>query len=88
VLVVQSDAFNQSQIGTAVVVSLTSNLGRAHVPGNVILSQKETGLPRDSVVNVSHVSTIDRAQLDARVGRVSQRIMRQVEDGLRIVLDL
>ena len=58
----------------------------AHAPGNVFLSRKVTGLPKDSVANVSQVITIDKGFLTESVGSVPQRLLEQIEDGLRLVL--
>ncbi len=60
VVVVQNDSFNRSKIATVVCVPLTSNLHWAQAPGNVTLSAKATGLPKDSVANVSQVVTLDK----------------------------
>jgi len=88
VLIVQDNAFNQSLIQTVIVVVITSNLDLAQAPGNVILPRKATGLPRDSVVNVSQVVTIDKAFLSERVGSLSDDIQEAVDQGLRLVLYL
>lgn len=88
VLVVQSDEFNSSRIGTTVAAAITSNLALAAAPGNVGLPRRDTGLPRDSVVNVSQLTTLDKTFLTARVGRITDVLLRQVEDGMRLVLDL
>ena len=76
VLVVQADAFNRSRIQTVVVVVLTSNLRLRAAPGNVLLKANETGLPKDSVANVSQVLTIDRSFLTEHAGRIA-RIFHQ-----------
>ncbi len=86
VVVVQSDAFNLSEISTIVVVPLTSNLGLGQFPGNVTLSSKATGLPKDSVANVSQITTVDRIQLAERVGSLSRAKRTAVLDGVSIVL--
>jgi mRNA interferase MazF len=86
VVVVQSDAFNLSDISTIVVVPITSNLGLGRFPGNVLLSAKSTGLPKDSVANVSQVTTVDRRQLQRRVGALSRAKRTAVLDGISIVL--
>lgn len=86
VLVVQSDAFNRSRIGTVVVVVLSSNLRLLEAPGNVLLPARAAGLPRDSVANVSQLLTLDRGDLDAEAGRIEPRLMHQVEQGMRLVL--
>lgn len=88
VLLVQSDAFNRSRLSTVVAVVLTGNLRLLDAPGNVLLSSRTSGLPRDSVANVTQVATFDRALLTERVGRLSPAALAQVSDGLRIALDL
>ncbi len=88
VLIVQDNAFNQSLIQTVIVVVITSNLDLAQAPGNVLLPRKATSLPRDSVVNVSQVVTIDKAFLSERVGSLSDDIQEAVDQGLRLVLYL
>jgi mRNA interferase MazF len=87
-LVVQANEFNRSQIATVLTVLLTSNPGIAAAPGNVLLSRKETRLPKDSVANVSQVYTVDKSFLVERVGALSDQLMRRVEDGLKLVLAL
>jgi len=86
VVVVQGDPFNRSRIATAVCVPLTSNLEWAEAPGNVLLSARSTGLPRDSVANVSQLVTLDRSLLTERVGRVSRRQMALLFAGIDVVL--
>jgi mRNA interferase MazF len=88
VLVVQADSFNRSLIGTVVVVAITSNLRLADAPGNLRLSRRDSGLKRDSVVNVSQVLTLDRSYLTERAGRLSDRLLESVESGLRLVMAL
>lgn len=86
VVVVQGDALNRSRIATVVVVPLTSNLAWAHAPGNVALSADATGLPRDSVANVSQIVTIDRTTLTKRVGKLSAGKVQLILSGIDIVL--
>lgn len=88
VVVVQADALNQSRVRTVVAAAITSNTGLAAVPGNVFLPAAASGLPRDSVVNVTAVTTFDREELDGPVGRVPLAAMRAVDEGLRRVLAL
>ena len=88
VLVVQAEAFNQSSINTVVVASLTTNLKLAAAPGNVACRPRGTGLPQPSVVNVSQLSTLDRRFLLNRIGSLPAPVMREVEDGLKLVLGL
>jgi mRNA interferase MazF len=86
IVVVQSDAFNLSEIATVVVVPLTSNLGFERFPENVLLAARATGLPKDSVANVSQVTTIDRRQLTERIGSISKGKRAAVLEGISIVL--
>jgi len=88
VLVVQSNPFNQSRIGTVVIAAITSNLALAEAPGNVRVGKGDTGLSRASVVNVSQILTIDRQLLTSKVRSLPATAMRAVDDGLRLVLGL
>ncbi|HWL36709.1 MAG TPA: type II toxin-antitoxin system PemK/MazF family toxin [Frankiaceae bacterium] len=87
-VVVQSDDVNRSAIGSVVVASLTSNTQLGQIPGNVFVPASATGLPKDSVVNVSQLSAVPRDDLDGPVGQVPLALMREVDDGLRRVLAL
>lgn len=86
VVVVQGDSINNSRIATVVCVPLTSNLKWANAPGNVQLSQAATGLPRESVANVSQIVTLDKALLVERVGRLSKVKLELVLSGIDVVL--
>jgi mRNA interferase MazF len=84
--VIQSDPFNESRINTVIVAVVTSNLRLARCPGNVLLERRQSGLPRDSVINVSQLLTIDKAFLTERVSLLRMEIMARVEVGLKLVL--
>jgi len=86
VLVVQGDAFNRSTIATVVSIPLTSNLRWADAPGNVRLSARSTGLPRDSVANVSQIVSLDKTVLTERVGKLSRAKVALVLSGIDVVL--
>jgi mRNA interferase MazF len=88
VVVVQSDAFNRSKIQTVVAVTLTTNLRLGDAPGNVLIPKAQSGLPRDSVANVSNVVTVDQAQLAKRERNLPPLLTRAIDRGLRLVLDL
>jgi len=88
VLIVQSDAFNASRIQTVIAAVITSNLDLTAAPGNLILRRKDSGLTRDSVVNVSQLITLDKAYLTERVGRLAKRHSGAIDEGLRLVLGL
>lgn len=86
-VVVQSDVFNRTRIATTVVCVITSNTSRAEAPGNVALRKGDAHLPKPSVVNVSQVVTVDKAELAERVGRLSAAVMADVLRGLRLVFE-
>lgn len=88
VLVVQSDVFNRSAISTVLVAAITSHIRLANAPVNVPLSRRESGLPRDSVVNVSQLLTLDKRYLLARVRNLPAASVREVDAGLRHLLSL
>jgi len=88
VVVIQADGFNRSKIKTVIAVALSSNLALAKLPGNVRLAAKESGLPKDSVMNVTQIVTLNRECLTERVGSVPGALMISLEEGLRTVLDL
>ena len=88
VVIIQSNAFNESRIATVIVVVITSNLSLDAAPGNVRLRASLSGLPRASVVNVSQILTLDRSLLTTRVRRLPQDVFGRVEDGLRVSLAL
>ena len=88
VLIVQANSFNHSRISTVIVVALSSNAALADAPGNITLSSRQTGLTKDSVANVSQVLTLDKQFLRDKAGKLSSRLMRQVDQGLHLVLDL
>jgi len=86
-VVAQSDLFNRSRIATTVVCLITSNMTRAGAPGNVVLRRGDAGLPKASVVNVAQVVTVDKIDLEERVGRLSGAALRSVLAGLRLVFE-
>jgi mRNA interferase MazF len=88
VLVVQADSFNRSNIQTAIVAVITSNLHLALAPGNVLLPARSSGLSRDSVINVSQVLAVDREFFTECVGKLPRRFQALVDEGLRSILHL
>lgn len=88
VLVIQINRFNRSRIKTVLVVSVTTNLALAELPGNVLVPAHDAGLEEDSVVNVTQVVTVDRDFLESRIGALPEKLLRRVEDGLRLIQGL
>lgn len=87
-LVIQSDAFNRSRIGTVVVAAVTSNLKYESLPGNVRLHKGDGGIPKASVVNLSQIHSIDRQFIRSRIGTLSAEKVEQVKAGVKVVLGL
>jgi len=88
VLIIQSDSYNASRLATVVAAVITSNTGLAAMPGNVFLPAVATGLPHDSVVNVTALVTLNKDEIDHAVANVPAGLMGDVEQGLRRVLGL
>ncbi len=88
VLIVQTDAFNRSRLHTVIAVVLSANLRLVAAPGNVLIPAKASGLRKDSVANVSQVITVDREFLIELAGRVRGQVLKDVENGLRLILGL
>jgi len=86
IIVIQGDAFNESDIATVICVTVTSNLRWADAPGNVLIPSRTSGLDRDSVANVSQLVTLDRSQLRRRVGRMPPRLLELVLAGIDVAL--
>ena len=86
IVVIQGDALNRSRISTVVCIPLTSNIKWANAPGNVLLKKEVTGLPQDSVANVSQIVALDRSQLTERVGKVAPRHLTAIVNGVDVVL--
>lgn len=86
VVVIQGDALNRSNIATVVCVPLTSNLKWAGAPGNLLLQASVTGLPKESVANVSQIVTLDKSDLTERTGTLTRTKLELVLSGIDVVL--
>ena len=86
-VVIQNNLFNRSRINTVVVCALTSNLSRAQAPGNILLETGEANLPKQSVVNVSQIFTVDKGDLVEMIGALSRQRIRQILDGVSLLLE-
>ena len=86
-VVVQNDVFNQSAIATTVVCLITSNLSRAGAPGNGLLKKGEANLPKESVVNITQILTVDKAELAECIGKLSSKPAAAVREGLYMLFD-
>ena len=88
VLIVQSNEFNESAIRTSICAAMTSNMRLADAPGNVRVTRRTSGLPQESVVNVSQLITLDKQRLTEKVGRLPAESLRDLEAGIRLMLAL
>jgi mRNA interferase MazF len=88
VIIIQSDAFNKSRINTVICAVITSNTKLANAPGNVLLSKNDSNLSKESVINVSQIITLDKSILTECVGTVNKSIIKQFENGIKLVFDL
>ena len=86
-VVIQNNVFNHSRISTVVVCVITSNLRRARMPGNVLLDEGEGNLPKQSVVNVSQIYTVNKLDLLDRMGTLEQERVREILDGVHLLIE-
>jgi mRNA interferase MazF len=84
-VVIQENVFNHSRIPSVVVCALTSNIKRVNLPGNVLLEAGEANLPKQSVVEVSKVMAVDKAQLGEYIGSLSEQRIHQILAGMRFL---
>ena len=87
-VVIQGNPFNQSQIPTIVVCPITSNINKAHLPGNILLRKGEADLPKDSLVRTSEFQTVDREHLVEKIGTLSLERVEEIIKSIKIVLDM
>ena len=88
ILIIQSNEFNRSRINTVVAAVMTSNLVLANAPGNVRIPARVSGLTKASIVNISQIITVDRSFLRGCVGTIKSNFMREVDEGLRLVMGI
>jgi len=86
-VVVQNNVFNASKIKTVVVCALTSNLKWAGSPGNVLIKKGDAGLPKDSVVNVSQIETIDKTFLLEKIGSLPAARVKEIIEGIEFLIE-
>lgn len=88
VVVISSNEFNKSQIQTVIVAVITSNLRLADAPGNIKLSKKNSGLNRDSVINISQLLTLDKSFITEQIGQLSNSFIHKLNNGIKLVLNV
>ncbi len=88
VVIIQSNGFNNTNLNTSIVAMISTNLDLAEMRGNVLLKKRQSGLPKDSVINITQIFTLDKILLLEYIETLSDRKMEQVDKGLRLVLSL
>lgn len=86
-IVIQNNIFNRSRINTVVVCTLTSNLDRANAPGNVLLPKGEGNLPKESVINISQIFTVNKNELSEKIGTLSKERFYQILKGINFLIE-
>jgi mRNA interferase MazF len=85
-VIIQNNVFNASKINTVVVCALTSNLKWVKSPGNVLLKKGEGNVPKDSVVNISQIVTVDKSFLEEKIGALPPLKIQQIIDGIKLLI--
>ena len=87
VLIIQNDTGNRHS-PTVIAAAITSQTNKAKLPTHIALSAPDHGLPRDSVVLLEQVRTLDKRRLRERMGAVDTNSMRAVDEALQISFGL
>lgn len=86
-MVIQNNVFNESRINTVVICALTSNLKRSNAPGNVLLKKGEGNLPKDTVVNITQIITVNKSDLVEKIGTLPSSKSRQIFEGIKLLTE-
>lgn len=87
VLVIQNDIGNKFS-PTTIVAAITSVKNKSNLPTHVKIGDKSSGLPKESVILLEQIRTIDKKRLKDKIGRVSDDFMKTIDEALRISLNL
>lgn len=87
-VIIQTNEFNKSKINTVIAAVITTNLRLSAAPGNILLSKNKSKLPKESVINVSQIVTVNKSFLTEKVKTLPSSTMVQVDEGIRLVLNL
>ncbi len=88
VLIIQDNSFNESRLSTVIVMCLSTNLLLADAPGNVFLPKRFTKLPKDSVLNVTQIASLEKKRLEKKVSKLEHEIIFEIEKSLKLVLGI
>ena len=87
-VILQSNTFNQTRIGTTICAVLTSNLDLLEAPGNLLVERTVSGLSKDSVLNISQNYTVNKESVEQKIGRLPDKFIGQLDASIRLVLDV
>jgi mRNA interferase MazF len=87
-LVVQHDRLNDSKLNTVIVLAITSNMRFGDLPGNIILKKGEANMPKNSVINVTQIKTVDKNSLKEKIGSLPRERMAEVHEGIKLIMDM
>jgi len=88
IVIISANGFNTSRIGTVLAVAITSNTKLSNAPGNIFLSSEDSGLPKDSIINISQILTLDKSYIGEQITKLPRVVINDLENSLRLVLDL
>jgi len=88
IVIISANGFNTSRIGTVLAVAITSNTKLSNAPGNIFLSSEDSGLPKDSIINISQILTLDKSYIGEQITNLPRVVINDLENSLRLVLDL
>lgn len=86
-LVIQNDILNDSKLNTVVVLAITSTMEFGELPGNVVLNKGEANMPKQCVINVTQIKSVDKTSLKEKIGSLATKKMLEVNQGLNLVLN-
>ncbi len=87
VLIVQNDIGNKYS-PTVIASAITSQINKAKLPTHIELSAKDYGLPKDSVILLEQIRTIDKKRLREKIGHLDDELMEKVNDALTVSFGL
>lgn len=85
VLVIQNDVGNKYS-PTIIIAAITSQINKARLPTHIEINAPDFGLPKDSVVLLEQIRTIDKKRLREKIGKFDGDMMRTVDEALKISL--
>ena len=87
VLIVQNDTGNRHS-PTVIAAAITSQMGKAKLPTHIEVAAQCCGLPKDSVILLEQIRTLDKRRLRERMGRVDGAVMERVDDAIAVSFGL